>query len=106
MNAGLVERPSATTRQPPPEPTAAGIIGAIVSKDVTAFRRDRFLVLITLLVLICWGVIFHLLPSTDETVTVGVAAPQITAGAPFPNPAGANRGDDKGLPLFIEICPL
>lgn len=49
-------------------------ISAIVRKDLVAFSRDRFFVLITFLALIAYAVVFWLLPSdVDETFTLGVA---------------------------------
>ncbi len=71
----------------PPRSTSAGVISAILAKDIKAFRRDRFVVFITLLTLITWAIVFYLMPSSvDETVELGVvvaelpSAPQDGAG--------------------------
>ncbi len=64
-------RPSAGA--PAPAPSTAGIVRAILAKDAVAFRRNRFLMLITILVLVVWGVLYQFLPkSVDETFSVGV----------------------------------
>lgn len=50
-----------------------GRIGAVVLKDLKAFTRDRFYVLVTLLGLVFYVVIFWVLPDTvDETIEIGV----------------------------------
>lgn len=50
-----------------------GRIGAVVAKDLKAFTRDRFYVLVTLLGLVFYVVIFWVLPdSVDETIEIGV----------------------------------
>jgi ABC-2 type transport system permease protein len=54
-------------------PTSGTIIRAIIAKDTVAFRRNRFLMLITFLVLVVWGIIYQFLPTTvDETFPVGI----------------------------------
>jgi len=59
------------------QPSSAGIIGAILAKDAVAFRRNRFLMLITILVLVAWGVIYQFLPDTvQETFSVGIVVEQ------------------------------
>jgi ABC-2 type transport system permease protein len=51
----------------------AGIVAAILAKDLRAFTRDRFYVFISLLGLVVYVSVFWLLPSTvDETVRLGV----------------------------------
>jgi len=58
-------------------PSAAAIITAILAKDGRAFRRNRFLMLITFIVLIAWALIYQFLPKTvDETFRVGVVVEQ------------------------------
>ncbi len=50
-----------------------GRIAAVVRKDLKAFARDRFYMLITILGLVFYVVIFWLLPDTvDETIELGV----------------------------------
>jgi ABC-2 type transport system permease protein len=61
-----------------------GIIWAIVRKDLVAFSRDRFYMLITVLGLAAYVAVYWLLPSSvDETIEVGFywpgAAPQLVA---------------------------
>jgi ABC-2 type transport system permease protein len=52
----------------------AGVIGAIVAKDLKAFSRDRFLLVMTALGLVFYVAVFWVLPDTvDETITLGVA---------------------------------
>lgn len=52
----------------------ARVVDSILRKDLFEFSRNRFLVFITILVLVVWVVVFWLLPSNvDETVRVGVA---------------------------------
>ncbi len=56
-----------------------GIIGAIIRKDLTAFSRDRFYVLITVLGLVTYIAMYWFLPnSVDETIEVGVFWPEGT----------------------------
>jgi len=54
-------------------PSRAGIIGAIVLKDLREFSRDRLWILLTPLALVWVIVVFWLLPSSvDETIRVGL----------------------------------
>ncbi len=58
-------------------PSSATIIRAIVAKDAVAFLRNRFLMLITFLVLVAWGILYQFLPSTvEETFPVGIVIEQ------------------------------
>lgn len=74
--------PAGPPAQTPPVARASagsrvGIIRAILAKDAVAFRRNRFLMLITFLVIVVWGVIYQFLPTTvDETFSVGVVIEQ------------------------------
>ncbi len=69
--------PSGTAPSAAGAPSGAGIVRAIVAKDALAFRRNRFLMLITFLVIVVWGVIYQFLPTTvDETFSVGVVVEQ------------------------------
>lgn len=72
------ESPTAvSSRAPLARPSSATIIRAIVAKDAVAFRRNRFLMLITILVLVAWGVLYQFLPTTvDETFPVGIVVEQ------------------------------
>lgn len=50
-----------------------GIVGAILGKDVRAFARDRFYVVISVLGMVVYIAVFWLLPSdVDETVSLGI----------------------------------
>ena len=53
--------------------TRAGIVAAIVAKDLRAYGRDRFLFYVTLFALVAYVGVFWLLPSrVDETIEIGV----------------------------------
>ena len=71
------------------------IVNSIIRKDLFEFTRNRFLVFITLLVLVVWVAVFWLLPgSVDETVRVGVHHTGLDAVI------GALQGNDaEGLQL-------
>jgi ABC-2 type transport system permease protein len=50
-----------------------GIVGAILVKDLHAFARDRFYVLVSVVGLVAYVAVFWLLPgSVDETVGLGI----------------------------------
>jgi ABC-2 type transport system permease protein len=75
----------------------AGVIGAIIAKDLTAFSRDRFLLVITVLGLVFYVAVFWVLPDTvDETITLGVAPAE--AGALL---AGILAEGDEGVELVV-----
>ncbi len=68
------------------------VIAAILRKDLAAFGRDRFFVLLTALGLVLYPVFFWLLPGTvDETVRLGVA-PSSAASL-----LGASEEDQPGI---------
>lgn len=71
------------------------IVNSIIRKDLFEFTRNRFLVFITILVLVVWVLVFWLLPtSVDETVKVGVYAVGLETAI------GAPDGDEAvGLEL-------
>ncbi len=49
------------------------VVATIVRKDLKAFARDRFFVLMTVLGIITYAIVFWLLPSSvDETLSIGV----------------------------------
>jgi ABC-2 type transport system permease protein len=85
-----------------------GIVAAIVRKDVTAFTRDWFFLVISILGLVLFAVIFWLLPNrVDETITVGVSGPSLveslTAGesegidlVPYPSEEALTTAVDQG----------
>lgn len=53
-----------------------GVIGAIIRKDLVAFSRDRFYVLVTVLGLVTYVAMYWFLPnSVDETIEVGIYWP-------------------------------
>lgn len=85
---------------PPDEPpSGAGIVRAIVAKDAVAFRRNRFLMLITFLVIVVWGVVYHFLPTTvDETFSVGLVVEQgaLPAGLDL-SPEALESADGTGV---------
>jgi ABC-2 type transport system permease protein len=61
-----------------PRASRAGIVAAIIRKDFTAFTRDWFFVVISIIGLVFFALIFWLLPNTvDETITIGVTGPGI-----------------------------
>jgi ABC-2 type transport system permease protein len=75
----------------------AGVIGAIIAKDLTAFSRDRFLLVITVLGLVFYVAVFWVLPDTvDETITLGVAPAE--AGALL---EGILDQGDEGVELVV-----
>lgn len=77
MSAPSVETPAVAVRAPAAPPSAPHIIRTIVAKDAVAFRRNRFLMLITFLVIVVWGVLYQFLPTTvDETFSVGLVVEQ------------------------------
>jgi ABC-2 type transport system permease protein len=54
-------------------PSGASIVGTIMAKDAVAFSRNRFIMFITVLVLVVWSIIYQFLPTTvDETFSIGV----------------------------------
>jgi ABC-2 type transport system permease protein len=61
------------TQQPTAAPSGASIVRTIMAKDAVAFSRNRFIMFITILVLVVWAVIYQFLPTTvDETFSIGV----------------------------------
>lgn len=51
----------------------SGIVAAIVAKDLRAFARDRFYVVVSIVGMVFYVTIFWLLPATvDETVPIGI----------------------------------
>jgi ABC-2 type transport system permease protein len=58
-------------------------VRVIMGKDLREFTRNRFFMLITLLVLVVWVAIFWILPdNVDETVRLGVAGLDIPVDQP------------------------
>jgi ABC-2 type transport system permease protein len=54
------------------------IVGSIVRKDMRSWSRDRLWVVLTVLVLVMFGVLFWVLPdSVEETIYVGVYPPEL-----------------------------
>ena len=93
------------TRPPeaPPRarPGSAGIIGAIIAKDIRLFSRNRFVVLITLLVLVVWGALYQFLPKTvDETFPIAVAIEDSTVLSALP-PDLAQVGGGPGVSVDL-----
>ena len=75
----------------------ARVVDSIIRKDVFEFSRNRFLVFITILVLVVWVVVFWLLPSNvDETVRVGVVHTGLD-----PLLAGHQGDDSVGVQLEV-----
>lgn len=84
-------------------PSAPHIIRAILAKDTVAFRRNRFLMLITFLVIVVWGVLYQFLPtSVDETFSVGLVVEQ---GALPPevdlSPEALETADGTGIQVAL-----
>jgi ABC-2 type transport system permease protein len=103
MSAGTI--PRATSAGQVGTPSSAGIVGSIIAKDAVAFRRNRFLMLITFLVLVMWATIYHVLPSSvDETFPVGVVVADgaLPEGAPIP--AGQLETPD-GAGVQVVVYP-
>ncbi len=54
----------------------AGVIGALLKKDLALFMANRFYMLITIIGMIFYIVIYFVLPgSIDETLHLGMYAP-------------------------------
>lgn len=111
--------PTASPQSPPPQAKVAAparpiggmpIIRAILAKDAVAFRRNRFLMLITFLVIIVWGVIYQFLPTTvDETFSVGVVVEQesLPPGVDFsPETLESSDGTGVRVALFDDAGAL
>ena len=84
-------------------PSSATIIRAIVAKDAVAFRRNRFLMVITVLVLVAWGVLYQFLPTTvDETFPVGIVVEQdaLPPGADL-SPEALESADGTGVTVAL-----
>lgn len=77
----------------------AGIVLAILAKDLRAFARDRFYVFVSILGLVAYVAVFWLLPSTvDESVSLGIhldeAGPLVGAAGALGAGEVANQGLD------------
>lgn len=100
------------TRPPeaPPRarPGSAQIIGAIIAKDVRLFSRNRFVVLITLLVLVVWGIIYQFLPKTvDETFPIAVSIEDSAILAALPEDLTAvGGGQGVSVQLFPDLTSV
>lgn len=81
----------------------ASVVAAIVRKDLAAFTRDRFFMLVTVLGLVLYPLFFWLLPGTvDETLHLGVTPPSVAAVVAPPQAQGAGLavvpyGDEEAL---------
>ena len=61
------------TEQAASQPSGRAIVATIMAKDAVAFSRNRFIMFITVLVLVVWAVVYQFLPTTvDETFPIGV----------------------------------
>ncbi|MCU0262478.1 MAG: ABC transporter permease [Candidatus Nanopelagicales bacterium] len=103
MSAPPVQTTAVTTRIPAAPPSAPHIVRAIVAKDAVAFRRNRFLMLITFLVIVVWGALYQFLPTTvDETFSVGLVVEQ---GALPPeidlSPEALETADGTGVTVTV-----
>jgi ABC-2 type transport system permease protein len=98
-------RPAATPAGSPARPpSSAGIVRAIVSKDVVAFRRNRFLMLITFLVIVVWGVLYQFLPtSVDESFSVGLVVEQGALPPEIDLSGGSLETEDGGV--LVTLYP-
>ncbi len=81
------------------------IVAAILAKDAVAFRRNRFIVFITVLVLVVWSIIYQFLPtSVDETFPVGVVVaegsldPSVLEGLDL---SGTDGADAVGVSVTV-----
>jgi ABC-2 type transport system permease protein len=74
-----------------------GRVGALVSKDLRAFSRDRFFVLVSLLGIAFYVLVLYLLPaSVDETVGLGITGLDLPPGV---IEAFGQAGAEEGLAL-------
>jgi ABC-2 type transport system permease protein len=99
--ACLSARPAWKPPASPPSP--ASIVRTILHKDVVTFRRNKFLMLITFLVIVVWGVLYQFLPTTvDETFSVGLVVEQ---GALPPevdlSPEALETADGTGVQVTV-----
>jgi ABC-2 type transport system permease protein len=84
-------------------PSSASIVRAIVAKDLLTFRRNRFLMLITFLVIVVWGVVYQFLPTTvDETFSVGVVVEEgaLPTSLGF-SPESLDSADETGVQVSV-----
>ncbi len=84
-------------------PGSASIIRTIVAKDTVAFRRNKFLMLITFLVIIVWGVLYQFLPTTvNETFPVGLVIEQDALPSEFDiSPEALESSDGTGVTVTL-----
>lgn len=82
---------------------AIGVIRTILAKDALLFRRNRFLMLITFLVLVVWAGIYQFLPSSvDETFRVGlvIGREALPPGVEV-SPEALASADDTGVQVVL-----
>lgn len=79
-------------------PSRAGIVAAIVRKDLTTFGRDRLWMILTPLALLVFVGIYWLMPPrVDETLVVGVHPPAMAAALKIA------MGVDEGDPALTVV---
>jgi ABC-2 type transport system permease protein len=98
-------------QQAPPRPSGSSIVRSIMAKDAVAFSRNRFIMFITVLVLVVWAVIYQFLPTTvDETFAIGVVVeegsldPALLQGlelAALGEPEQAEEGETTGVAVTV-----
>jgi ABC-2 type transport system permease protein len=73
------------------------LVGAIVRKDAWEFSRNRFFVLMTLLVLVAWVAVYWFLPDqVDETVRIGISPSDLGV-----MPPAGEEADASGLSIVL-----
>jgi len=79
-------------------PSHAGIVAAIVRKDLTTFGRDRLWMILTPLALLMFiGIYWLMPPRVDETLVVGVHPPAMAAALKIA------MGVDEGDPALTVV---
>lgn len=72
----------------------AGIVAAIIGKDLLEFSRDRLWMILTPVALVMFVGLYWLLPATvDETITVAVAPPTLAQALAASGDEGSEAGD-------------
>jgi ABC-2 type transport system permease protein len=94
-------------------PSGASIVRTIMAKDAVAFSRNRFIMFITVLVLVVWSIIYQFLPTTvDETFSVGVVVeegsldPALLEGLDLDSQGAPQNVDDGGTTgVAVAVYP-
>ena len=85
---------------PTREPSRAGIVGAIVAKDLLTFSRDKLWMVLTPVALVFIVTMFYLMPPrVDETLVIGVHPPAMAAALRL----AMGVGDDQ---VALTVVPF